>query len=102
MRLPPVSSGASALTTEPLQLALLVPSLALAWIITFNLMFMIGAVAFFVTKTMALMNLYFALFSLLSAPFYRLLGARGRGQQPAGRRDEDDEAIETGGGDGGD
>lgn len=61
-----VSSGASALTTEPLQLALLVPSLALAWIITFNLMFMIGAVAFFVTKTMALMNLYFALFSLLS------------------------------------
>lgn len=61
-----VSSGASALTTEPLQLGLLVPSLALAWIITFNLMFMIGAVAFFVTKTMALMNLYFALFSLLS------------------------------------
>ena len=61
-----VSSGASALTTEPLQLGLLLPSLALAWIITFNLMFMIGAVAFFVTKTMALMNLYFAMFSLLS------------------------------------
>lgn len=61
-----VSSGASALTTEPLQLALLVPALALAWIITFNVMFMIGSIGFFVTKTMALLNLYFGLFSLLS------------------------------------
>lgn len=61
-----VSSGASALTTEPLQLVLLVPSLALAWLITFNVMVTIGAAAFFVTKTMGLLNLYFALFSLLS------------------------------------
>ena len=37
-----VSSGASALTTEPLQLALLVPSLALAWLITFSIMFALG------------------------------------------------------------
>lgn len=61
-----ISSGASALTTEPIQLALLVPSVALAWLITFNVMFAIGALAFFVTKTMALLNLYFGLFSLLS------------------------------------
>jgi ABC-2 type transport system permease protein len=61
-----VSSGASALTTEPLQLAVILPSLVLAWIITFNVMFMIGSFAFFVTKTMALLNLYFGLFSLLS------------------------------------
>lgn len=61
-----VSSGASALTTEPLQLALLVPSLALSWLITFSVMFMIGCLAFFVTKSMALLNLYFLLFSLLS------------------------------------
>jgi ABC-2 type transport system permease protein len=61
-----VSSGASALTTEPLQLALLVPSLVLAWVITFNVMFTIGSIGFFVTKTMALLNLYFGLFSLLS------------------------------------
>lgn len=61
-----VSSGASALTTEPLQLALIVPSLILAWLITFNVMFMIGAIGFFVTKTMALLNVYFGLFSLLS------------------------------------
>jgi len=61
-----VSSGASALTTEPLQLALIVPSLAHAWMITFSLLFAIGTLAFFVTKAMALLNLYFGLFSLLS------------------------------------
>lgn len=61
-----ISSGASALATEPLQLALLVPSLVLAWLITFSTMFMIGCLAFFVTRSMALLNLYFLLFSLLS------------------------------------
>lgn len=61
-----VSSGASALTTEPLQLALLAPSLALGWMINFNLVFMLGSVSFWATKTMALMNVYFAMFSLFS------------------------------------
>jgi ABC-2 type transport system permease protein len=61
-----ISSGASALTSEPLQLAMIVPALVLAWVITFNVMFMIGSFAFYVTRTMALMNLYFGLFSLLS------------------------------------
>lgn len=61
-----ISSGASALITEPLQLALLVPSLVLAWLITFAAMFMLGCFAFFMTKSMSLMNLYFLLFSLLS------------------------------------
>jgi len=60
------SSGASALSTEPLQLAMLVPSLALAWIVTFNVMFAIGAVGFFATKTMALLNMYFGLYSLFA------------------------------------
>ena len=35
---------------EPLQLALLVPSLALAWLITFGMMFAIGCASFFITK----------------------------------------------------
>ena len=61
-----VSSGSSALVTEPLQLALIVPSLALAWLITFTILFALGALSFWVTKTMALLNLYFGLFSLLS------------------------------------
>lgn len=61
-----ISSGASALTTEPLQLVLVAPSLALAWLLTFSVHYAIGSLAFFMTKTMALLNLYFGLFSLLS------------------------------------
>jgi ABC-2 type transport system permease protein len=60
------SSGASVLTTDPMQLALVVPSIALAWLITFAVLFSIGALAFFLTQTMAIANLYFGLFSLLS------------------------------------
>src|SRR6185436_14847582 len=61
-----VSSGASALSTDPVQLSLLVPSLALAWLATFAMLFAIGALAFFLTQTMAIANLYFGLFSLFS------------------------------------
>jgi viologen exporter family transport system permease protein len=61
-----ISSGASALTTAPLQLALIVPSLALAWMITFCVLFALGSISFFMTKAMGLLNLYFGLFSLLS------------------------------------
>jgi len=61
-----LSSGASALATEPMQLAMIVPSLALAWLVTFNVMFAIGAVGFFATKTMALLNMYFGLYSLFA------------------------------------
>ncbi len=61
-----VSSGASALTTEPTQLALVIPSLALGWLITFGFLFALGSLGFLFTKTMALLNLYFGLYSLLS------------------------------------
>jgi ABC-2 type transport system permease protein len=61
-----VGSGSTALTTDPVRLALVVPSIALAWLITFALMFAIGALAFFLTQTMAIANLYFALYSLFS------------------------------------
>jgi ABC-2 type transport system permease protein len=61
-----LSSGASALTKEPGQLALLAPSLALGWMINFNLVFILGTISFWATKTMALMNVYFAMFSLFS------------------------------------
>jgi ABC-2 type transport system permease protein len=59
-------SGSGALTTDPVRLALVIPSIALAWLITFALMFAIGALAFFLTQTMAIANLYFALYSLFS------------------------------------
>lgn len=61
-----VSSGAHSLTADPVQLALVAPSIALAWLITFGAMLAIGALAFFLTQTMALANLYFALYSLFS------------------------------------
>jgi ABC-2 type transport system permease protein len=60
------SSGASALSTDPVQLVLLAPSLLFAWLITFAVLFAIGALAFFLTQTMAIANLYFGLFSLFS------------------------------------
>jgi ABC-2 type transport system permease protein len=61
-----VSSGADALVRDPSQLVLLVPSIAMGWLITFSVLFAIGALAFFVTKAMALLNLYFGLFSVFS------------------------------------
>jgi ABC-2 type transport system permease protein len=60
------SSGASVLTTDPVRLALVVPSIALAWLIAFSLLFAIGALSFFLTQTMAIANVYFALYSLFS------------------------------------
>jgi ABC-2 type transport system permease protein len=92
-----LSSGASSLTTEPLQLALLVPSIALAWLITFGITFAIGTCAFWITQAFGVFNFYFGLWSLLSGylmpmeilrskypvigdvavklPFYYMLGA---------------------------
>ena len=60
------STGASALTTDPVQLALLVPSLALAWLITFALLFAVGSLAFFINRAMGLISMYFLTFTLLS------------------------------------
>jgi ABC-2 type transport system permease protein len=60
------SSGRAGLTTDPVQLAALVPSILLAWLVSFAFQFAIGALAFFLTQTMALGNLYFGLYSLLS------------------------------------
>ena len=61
-----LSSGGSSLTSAPLQLAVLVPSLALAWLITFAILFALGSLAFFVTRAMGILNLYFAVFTLMS------------------------------------
>jgi ABC-2 type transport system permease protein len=61
-----VLSGASALTHDPLQIALLLPSLALAWLISFSILFALGALSFWLTKMMGILNLYFGLFMLLS------------------------------------
>jgi ABC-2 type transport system permease protein len=61
-----VSSGASALTNDPIQLALLVPSVLLAWLITFGIMFALGGLAFWTTQTFGVVNFYFGVWSLFS------------------------------------
>jgi ABC-2 type transport system permease protein len=61
-----ISSGASSLTTEPLQLALLMPSLALAWLITFGIFFALGCLSFWTTQAFGIVNFYFAVWSLFS------------------------------------
>jgi ABC-2 type transport system permease protein len=61
-----LSSGADALTSDPLQLALVVPSIVLAWLITFAILFALGTLAFFMTRAMSLFNMYVAVFTLLS------------------------------------
>ncbi|MBK8979504.1 MAG: ABC-2 family transporter protein [Planctomycetes bacterium] len=61
-----ICSGGSTLTGSGLQVALLLPSLAFAWLISFGLMFAAGGLAFFMTDTSAVMNLYYGLFALFS------------------------------------
>lgn len=61
-----LSSGATALATNPVQLALLVPSLALAWLITFGIFFALGCLSFWMTQTYGVMTFYFAVWSLFS------------------------------------
>jgi ABC-2 type transport system permease protein len=61
-----VSSGASTLSHDPVQLAVLPVSIMLAWLLTFAILFTIGALAFFLTQTFAIANLYFGLYALFS------------------------------------
>jgi len=60
-----VTTGAPGLA-NPLQLALLVPSIAIAWMLTFAILFAIGSLSFWITQSMAVANLYFGLYTVLS------------------------------------
>ena len=60
------SSGVHSLTTSPLQLVVIVPSIALAWVISFGINFGIGAVGFWATQAMAIGSVFFTLYTLLS------------------------------------
>jgi len=61
-----ITSASHGITHDPVQLAALPLSIAMAWLITFATLFAIGALAFFLTQTMAISTLYFGLFSLFS------------------------------------
>lgn len=75
-----ISSGSDALTRDPVQLAVLVPSLALCWMCTFACLFALGSLAFFITRMEAIANLYYAVFALFSGYLLPLplLGPVGR------------------------
>lgn len=60
------SSGAASLARDPAQLAWLVPSLALAWLVSFGIMFALGSLAFFVERSAAIIEVYFGVFAVLS------------------------------------
>ena len=60
------TSARDVITSDPTRLALLAPSLILAWAITFFLMLTIGALAFFVDKSLAIMDVYFGVFAVFS------------------------------------
>jgi ABC-2 type transport system permease protein len=60
------TTGRNAITHDPVHLALLVPSLAAAWALTFGLLLAIGCLAFFIEKSMAVMEVYFGVFAVLS------------------------------------
>ena len=60
------SSGAHAITTNALQIAMMIPSLALAWVISFGINFAIGSIGFWVTQAFAIGGVYFTLYTLLS------------------------------------
>jgi ABC-2 type transport system permease protein len=61
-----LTSAREVITGDPVRLALLAPSLALAWALTFALMLAIGALAFFFDKSMSVMDVYFGVFAVLS------------------------------------
>lgn len=82
------------LVDDPGRVALFVASLAGAWLLTFGVFVAIGAIAFFLEKSLSLVEVYFGLFMLLSGylipvdlmpawmralaswlPFYYMLGA---------------------------
>jgi ABC-2 type transport system permease protein len=61
-----VSSAREVLVTDPVLIAILLVSLLGAWIITFFVLLMIGAVGLFVDKSVAVFELYLGVFSVLS------------------------------------
>lgn len=61
-----LTSARDVLTGDATRLALFVPSVILAWALTFALMLAIGALAFYLDKSMSIMDVYFGVFAVLS------------------------------------
>jgi ABC-2 type transport system permease protein len=61
-----LTTARSVLTSDPTVLAVLVVSLAGAWALTFFVLVAIGALAFFLEKSMAIFDVYLGVFALMS------------------------------------
>ena len=60
------TAGGSGVVHDPVQLLALIPSLLLAWLITFGLMFALGCLSFWMTQTFGIVTFYFGMWSLFS------------------------------------
>jgi ABC-2 type transport system permease protein len=61
-----ISTGSGSLATNPMQIACALPSLALAWAITFAMQLILGCLALFFTKAASAIDVYFGLFAIFS------------------------------------
>jgi ABC-2 type transport system permease protein len=61
-----LSAGGAVVVTSPSHLALFAASLVGAWLLTFLIFVTLGALSFYLEKSMALVDLYFGLFMVLS------------------------------------
>jgi viologen exporter family transport system permease protein len=61
-----VTTARDAMAHDPAQLLLFVPSIAAAWLLTFAFLFGLGSLAFFLDKSMSLMEVYFGVFAIFS------------------------------------
>lgn len=61
-----VTSTRTQLVSDPAQLALLVASIAGAWVLTFAMFLCLGTLAFFLDKAMGILEVYFGVFAILS------------------------------------
>jgi ABC-2 type transport system permease protein len=61
-----VSSGREVLASGPLELGLFVLAVVGAWVLTFAVLIMIGAIAFFVERSLGVFDVYLGIFAVLS------------------------------------
>jgi ABC-2 type transport system permease protein len=60
------TSARQSLASDGVQWLLVLPSLAAAWALTFSILLAIGSLAFFVEKSLSLMDVYFGVFAVFS------------------------------------
>jgi ABC-2 type transport system permease protein len=61
-----MTTARASLSHDAGQLVMFLPSIAAAWLLTFAFLFALGSLAFFLDKSMSLMEVYFGVFAILS------------------------------------